>query len=489
MLSNRLRVLIYAVAIPIAMASCAGGGSQMPAPSTESGLPQAAGAVQTYDIKTPDGMTAAVTLHSNAALSNLTVAFKSQGAAQSTSRRSPMTVLSCPISPIILTNNSANAKTTVISSITVKLKCSLQGLFGASFYQIIPSPTTVVPLKLGDATANGMTLTFTPSANVDSVVLASRTSYQITILPETSTADVAFPVVPNAPATLTANASSFTSGLIFKYTTTSGGGTTYTVACQLASTNGILNPEIAGLPKVGKPKFFCDVSPADSPSLTFGQAGSSSNTFTINNPDPDRAVIVGDGTVQGFQCNANASPSCNAPTFVIGSSSQGGPPAFQRFISGNVQDLRACVPQSVFVDCNGVTGDTQGGSVTSVSGGREFEVLVADDPTYMPGTPAAPVPWTGKLYASVSGACQLNTGPDLDTGDHPPLYTDGPVPAIGPNAEFDVNANFVTTTSTCTFSVTEDPTGAYITDLVDNPASPQPRSASITITVNPGSGD
>jgi hypothetical protein len=78
---------------------------------------------------------------------------------------------------------------------------------------------------------------------------------------------------------------------------------------------------------------------------------------------------------------------------------------------------------------------------------------------------------------SLSGQCHLDMRPDNDNGDVPPGYTDVGQTGVGPAAEFDVTA---TGAGTCTITAAEDP--KYIT-IINPPASPAPRSASITITI------
>jgi hypothetical protein len=146
-----------------------------------------------------------------------------------------------------------------------------------------------------------------------------------------------------------------------------------------------------------------------------------------------------------------------------------------------VQSLRLCAPAKPNTDCNGVDNDPQGGSRTSVPAKHDFQVLVADDPTYKPGTPSAPVPWSGLFKMVLTGPCHLSTAPDNDNGDVPPGYSDDGQKGVGPNAEFDVTP---TGTGSCVITASEDP--KYITDF-SNPNNPEPRSATICIDIENGS--
>jgi hypothetical protein len=229
-------------------------------------------------------------------------------------------------------------------------------------------------------------------------------------------------------------------------------------------------PALQGVPLVGDPSLYCHVDPGDS-TITFGQI----TTFAIGSPSPDASIFELDGTAQGFACTASS--QCNVPSFTV--------PTFQNFIAGNVKDLQLCVPARVNTDCNNVGGSASPPpSERIVSAGRDFQLLVADDPTYKPGSMTAPVPWDGLFRILVNGPCHLNTGPDHNNGDVPPSpfpgqpgYSDSDQNGVGPYSEFDVST---TGKGTCTITATEDT--KYITDYSD-PQHPKPRSTTVSVSI------
>ncbi len=195
-------------------------------------------------------------------------------------------------------------------------------------------------------------------------------------------------------------------------------------------------------------------------------------TFKVLSPPPDRAVFQPDGTTQGFACSApaNNASSCNVPQFTI-------PTTYQTFIVGDVEDLRICVPATFDVDCNGFGNDPQGGTRSSVPCCRNFQLLVADDPTYKPPASSSSQPWDGLFRMTyTAGICQASTAPDSND-DGPPGYSDDGQKGIGPAAEFDVTP---LAPGTCTVTASEDP--KYITDD-SNPNAPVPRSVSVSVTI------
>ena len=436
----RFRTLAFGLLLPV-LASCSGG-SQQTSPAVQAPPPQ------TFTVGQEGSATASITLRTTSALPASALSLVSSSCSSTTA--------------IKLFNPFPFPLTIHIDSFTVRLWCAPQSpLFGATFYQIRPQPDPLSPIKLGDASANGSTLTF--NAVVKTLTLPPRTYSQITVLPETSTSEVAFPVVPGTTTNLTSSSTNLPSQLSFVYKNSSG-AQMYTAACFNAFNDGVLAPALQGVPLVGIPSFYCHIATPNGAVVTFGQLVK----FTIGTPKPDRSIFEPDGTAQGFACTLAS--DCNVPQFSV-------PSTYQNFIAGNVQDLRLCAPATANVDCNGVTGDTQGAAQTSVPAGREFQVLVADDSTYKPGTPSAPVPWDGLFRMQLSGPCALETTDDPDEGHEPPLYTDAQQTGVGPNAEFDV---VTTGPGTCSITASED--GRYITDYTD-PANPQPRSATLAVTV------
>ena len=474
MLFNRLRVVLPAVLTAVITVSCGGGGSHSLAPSQQAQAPQANLAKHTYTLNAALGVTATLTLRSNATLPESAIVFHSQEKpAGSPARLTTASVSPCPPPPSIQITNPFGFPIPIdIDSFTIKLPCSANGLFGASFVQVKPVPQPVSPMKLGDAMVSGRTLTFT--STVENIVLQPGTTSQITILPETSTAEVAFPAFPNGSTTdLTANATT-AQKLTFVYQSSSGG--TYSVLCSSAFSGNppALDPFFFGpppVPLVGIPEFFCKLRPANNSAISFGTAGAP-NTFTITNPNPDRAVFEPDGVAQGFQCTDDVQkPSCSVPQFTV-------PTTYQNFIVGNVQDIKMCVPQQTDADCNGLHG-SPAPSATSVPNGPDFQLLVADDPTYKAGTTStgATAPWNGSLTPSVdSGPCTIDNS--VDNNGDAPGYTDLQPPGRGPDAEFDIHTTGV---GNCILRITEDP-AFIITDFSD-PAHAKGRSQTVAIPI------
>jgi hypothetical protein len=465
MLVLRMRSYIALSLLVLAVASCSGGDRQTSPPLGSQSAQVKTQTPQTYQLSSGAGISANFTLRASTALPASAVTFHDDSSGALAGERRMNAQSDCPsIPPIRIANPFPFPITIEIIGFTAILPCTVQGsLFGVTFYQVDPQPTLISPTKLGDASAAGSKITFTPA--VKDITLPAKTVSKVVILPETSTASVAFPVVPGATTNLTPVASNLPSGssLAFTYSTATG-ESSYSAACFNAFNGNVLAPALQSVPLVGTPSFYCEITPANDAAITFGQTV----TFNITLSKSDGAIFEPDGQPQGFACTS--SNSCNVPQFSV-------PTTYQQFISGNVQDLRLCVPAKANTDCNNVSGDPQGGSVTTVSPYRSFQVLVADDPTYKPGTASAPVPWDGLLRLALSGPCQLSTAPDNDNGDVPPGYTDDGQKGVGPNAEFDV---VPTGTGSCVITTSEDP--KYIIDY-SNPSNPQPRSAAITITI------
>ncbi|MBV8148794.1 MAG: hypothetical protein JO092_06865, partial [Candidatus Eremiobacteraeota bacterium] len=454
----------------MALAGCGAQGQQAGAPLGLQPNRASTGGLHLYHLVSSANVKADIALRSSGALPESSIRFQrrhgpehlSQRAAESNSQLCPS------IPPIEIVNPFFFPITIRLESFVLNVPCT--GLFGASIFQSNPQPAVVSPQKLGDANANGSTITFKPSAM--SVTLQPHTTYELLVLPETSTSDVAFPVVPSGTTNLTANAPAITSratfnGLTFTYATSSG-ATAYSAACFEAFVNGQLVPFLQNVPLVGTPSFYCQLSTPNNAAITFGQTVN----FNVLAPPPDRAIFEPDGNPQGFACGlpANNASTCNVPQFSI-------PTTYQNFIVGNVQDLRLCVPATPNVDCNNFGNDPQGGSLTMVPCCKEFQLLVADDPTYQPPTSSAQ-PWDGLFRKSFTpGICEASTASDNDNGDAPPGYSDNEQKGTGPAAELDVKP---LSPGTCTITVTED--SRYIVDD-SNPSNPQPRSATLAITI------
>jgi hypothetical protein len=467
MLALRMRPHITFALLALAVTSCSGGDHQTP-PSLSQAAAVRSQTPQTYQLSSAEGVSANFTIRASTALPASAVTFEDDSADRPAGASRMNGQWSCPsIRPIQIANPFPFPITIEIIGFTANLPCTVQGsLFGVTFYQIIPQPALISPTKLGDASATGSKITFTPA--VKDLTLPANTLSKIVILPETSTASVAFPVAPGATTNLTPVASNLPSGsgLNFTYGTATG-ESTYSAACFNAFNGSVLAPALQGIPLVGTPSFYCQITPANGSVITFGQIV----TFNITLSKSDGAIFEPDGQPQGFACSS--SNSCNVPQFAV-------PTTYQQFISGNVQDLRLCAPVKVNVDCNDVSGDPQGGSRTTVSPDHDFRVLVADDPTYKPGTASAPVPWNGLFRLAFSGPCHICRS--QNTNDNtPPGYTYNNQQAVGPNAEFEV---VPTGTGSCVITASEDP--KYIINYSD-PSNPQPRSAAITINIQSSS--
>ena len=458
MIIGRMRIGVFAVLPLLAFVSCAGGSQQVTPPSQPASSQQQLPYSQTFSASQQETR-ASVTLSSNASLPASAVDMEPAGTR----------TLSLPpcgsIPPIRIRNPFSVPITIQVFNFSVWLPCTPgSSLFGASFYQISPLPDFVSPVKLGNAQIKYGILTFTPTSHT--FTLPPMTVSNIVILPEKSPDEIAFPVAPGKTTDLTSNSPDITSGLTFTYTSSSGQNT-YSAACFNAFTGGVLAPALNNVPLVGIPSFFCKIVPVNNGTIAFGQLV----TFDIGVPKPDHSIFEPDGVSQGFYCT-DAS-SCNVPAFTV-------PTTYQQFIAGNVLDLVLCAPVTTTLDCNGVSGVPQGGSRTTVPFGSDFDVLVADDPTYKPGTEASPVPWDGIFRKKVSGQCVLSSAGDANNGDAPPKYSDAQQNGTGPYAEFDITP---TAPGTCTITVSEDP--KYITDY-SNPSSPVARSASLTVTISGG---
>ena len=366
----------------------------------------------------------------------------------------------CPSVPVInIVNHSANAFVVDLQSFSIAFPCSVdKKLFGVSFFPLNPQPAIVRSLKLGDATGTGNTVTFAPTTTTFTVPPKSISG--LAILTETSTAEVGLPVAPGSTSVLTSSNSHVPTDLSFFYPSGSG-APVYGSSCFNAFNGNVLNPALHGVVLAGTPSFFCSIDPGNG-SITFGNLVK----FEIGSPKPDASVLGLDGNPLNFACTSVAPAVCNTPTFTVSSTQ------FRNVVVGNAADLRLCVPVTENQDCNALTNPAA--SRTTVSAGSDFQLLVADDPTYRPNYGV----WSGYFVKSISGPCRFSTSPDNNNGDAPPGYDDNNQVGKGPFSEFDVTP---TGTGTCTITMSEGP--GYITDYSD-PLHPKPRSASLAITIS-----
>ncbi len=475
----RTRFPYAIVSSAIMLASCGGGAlhqipastqsdsAHSPAGPATSALPLNAAANTTYALPLSDGYSGTISLrveHAPAKTKLLVRVEQSRGGAAAraaTASRSG----ACPAPPTILLENPFPFPITIrLTSFTIHVPCSVDGaLFGVSFYQTVPQPNVVTSTKLGNARASGNTVTFTPA--VATLTFAPLTTSALAVRQETSTAEVVLPVAPGSTTVLTSNASNVPSSLSFNYTTAAG-GSSYSAACFDAyDKSGALMPALRGAAIAGTPSFYCSLDPGAS-TITFGQLVK----FFIGAPKTDASVFEFDGPGSAYLCTDGDTTQCDTPAFSI--------PTYRNLIVANAKDLRLCVPVKDSTDCNNVGGKAwPPPSTHTVSRHRDFQLLVADDPTYRPGTALAPVPWDGLLRLSVSGQCRLNTHNDNDNGDVPPGYSDDDQAGVGPYAEFDITP---TGAGFCDITTSEDP--KFITNYSD-PQHPMPRSKSLLITI------
>jgi len=510
-----VRSLLVVAVVAFAIAGC--GGSSAPVAPTQG--PAAAGgpaagvrtvpavlsATKTaYAIPLSGGYSATLSLHSAGAAPGTQIMLGVQQPQQSIVSRmhgfshthSCPTTLTIPLInpfrfPIVLN----------VDGFSLSLPCSVDGtLFGVSFYQLQPVPAVASSVKVGDITATGNSISFT--SDVATITLPPRTETALTITPEGSTSEVALPLSSSGTAQLTSNAAStpVPSNLSLTYGSSGGGGTLFSSGCAPAFTepNVIASP-LAGVPILGIPQYYCTLGTVNSDTVVFG---SSNVTFTIASPLPDLSFIGYDGPASQFPCNqpSGGTTTCTTPTFTV--------PNVQNIIVGNALDLQICLPVVAETNCNSNADvfATPGPSLTTASAGIELDVLVADDPSYKPPSPAGPPGYVsscvpappaicGSFTITTSGTadpsaptgivCAVDNGGD-ENGDSPANYTDpgGPqelpavsggnsnsalFPGVGPFAEFDIDTFGP---GTCTITVTE----------ADGPAQPF-RSASLSVTL------
>lgn len=408
----------------------------------------------------------------------------------------------CPEIPEIeLDNNSANSFDVPLTSFSITVPCYITPgtPFEASFFVLQPA-STIAGIKLATAfapstaTATSTTLTFTPLAGLTTFTVPAKSISGIAALQESSNstiaaAQVALPVVSHATTNLTSSQDPNVFGtpgsilpngklarsLQVSYAAASG-NPLYQSACFPAfDSSGNLNPQLSTAITVGKPSFFCNLDPG-SATTTFG--GLTSNvTFTVALP-PDASVLGLDGPPVNYACVT--ATQCDTPTFALNATTgTSNPTAYSNVIASNVKDLQLCIPLVTGTDCNTVLND----STTSVLQQHgDFQVLVADDPTYLPTTQ-----WSGLFTATItSGSCVFSTkksdSSDLPTSpaysDASPAPTNGTTTTIGtgPYAEFDITPKKA---DTCTISVSEDP--KYI---VSNVLTPNVgRTATLNVTI------
>jgi hypothetical protein len=471
------RLLAISALLTLTVTSC-GGGVQHATP-TQPDKPAAAGdsvppsstavvplssAGGTFALPLGDGYRGTMTVRANGVPAGSTMTLEATATttsgALSTQTRRP-----CPnIPPFRLVNPFSFALVIDIDAFTIEVPCNVDGkLFSVGAYQLKPLPTVLTVRKLGDAKGVGDELRFTPTVN--ELTLPPRSTQVLLISPESTTSGVPIPVVPGVTTVLTAGNTNVPTSLSFKFTSARG-GSFFTSSCDNAFHGETLDPQLQGVPLVGIPSFFCHLDPG-SASITFGAP----LNFYIGTPKPDASVLGLDGPSETFTCQqAPSTTTCGTPTFTIGAASA---TTFQNVVVGNAEDLRICVPFTEDTDCNQLVEPPQ--SRTTVPFGQNFQVLVADDPTYRPNAG----PWDGKFRSSLTGPCHFA---ETDLGSEPPGYSDVGQTGVGPKAEFDV---VPTGSGVCTITMSEDP--RFITADFSNPEHPLGRTVNLAITIQPPS--
>jgi hypothetical protein len=367
-----------------------------------------------------------------------------------------------------------------VDGLSINLPCNVEGtLFGVSFYQLKPVPATVFSLKVGDVTAKGNSITFT--SDVTSITLPADSETAISVAPESSTSEVALPLVPGTNTLLTSNAPSLQSSLALNFSSSGGGGgSLFSSACFPAYVDGQRAPALAGAVLMGTPSLYCQLATVNSPTILFGAP---TVTFTVGSPKPDRGFISFDGPSSEFLCAESGTTTCVTPEFTV--------PTVKNVIAGNIADLQICVPAKNNTDCNSNGNPASPApAASSVPPNQPLQLLVADDATYVgiPGPCSAPQICGGFSLDTSHGSCVIDNGNDKngDVPPAPPVYMDpgGPqedppvwsgtsngavFPAVGPYVEFDLISGADGTT--CTVTVTET-TGPLL------------RSSTYTIPVN-----
>jgi hypothetical protein len=470
---SRARLLAVSCLLTFTFTAC-GGGAQHATP-TQPDKPAAVGdsgvlptqsatvalspAGGTFALPLGDGYRGAMTVHANSVPAGSTMTLETTTTttgALSTQSRPP-----CPnIPPIRLVNPFGFALVIDIDAFQIEVPCNIDGkLFSVGVYQLKPLPTVLTVRKIGDAKGVGDELRFTPT--VSELTLPARSTQVLLVSPESTTAGVPIPVVPGVTTVLTAGNTNVPTTLSFKFTSAQG-ASFFTSSCDNAFHGETLDPQLQGVPLVGTPSFFCHLDPGNA-SITFGAP----INFFIGTPKPDASVLGLDGPSETFTCaQATSTTTCGTPTFKIGTASA---TTFQNVVVGNAEDLRICVPATENADCNQLVEPAP--ARTSVPFGQNFQVLVADDPTYR----ANAGPWDGKFRSSLSGPCHFAA---TDLGMEPPGYSDAGQQGIGPKAEFDV---IPTGSGVCTITMSEDP--RFITADFSNPANPIGRTVHVSITI------
>lgn len=485
---SSFRLSVASIALTLGMVGCGGGAVSPQAPGGArfgGNAPLAAGqsvvtvpltaAARTYALPLAGSAASTISLHAAPVDAGTTILLSAIRRATHRSGTQSSSIGpddACATSVTVeFRNGSAKPISLDIDGFSLALPCTpARPLYGVSFYPVAPVTTTIRPIKLGDVTVNGMTITFT--SRVATVVLPPNSTSAISAIPEDTEREIGIPIVPGTTQVLTANASLPTS-LSMNYPNVGGGGTLYSSSCAPAIVGGVRAPAIAAAIIEGIPSFYCTLGTVDSASILFGP----SVTFTLGSPIPDRSFISLDGPSSEFPCDTRTSPVCVTPPFTV--------PVITNVIAGNVLDLQACFPAVKNTNCNSDENASPAASATSVPAKRDIQLLVADDPTYVAPSGAScsgPSICGGFVVDTSRGACSIDNRPD-ENGDVPPtlpaykdpggpqeqppagygLSTHAYFPGAGPDTEFDIVTG--TSGSTCIVTIKEadGPIGRSVT--------------------------
>lgn len=393
----------------------------------------------------------------------------------------PQNTGNCPEIPEIqLVNNSANSFAVGLSTFTITVPCVVPATTAleATFFVLQPIPNNVVAgqklamssnVQPNTPIAGSTTITFTPATgqttfSVPAKSVSGIVALQVSSDPTIAAAQVALPVIPNVTTDVTSSQHGLgTDKLLFSYATSTG-NPFYQAACFPGAPSPALAP-------VGRPKFYCNLDTAGTLDTVFagtpGTPNTNSNVSFKETVPLDASVLGLDGTLKTFSCQTSTVDSTTQTQTATCASSQftinhtGGTSFYSNIIASNVNDIKVCTPASAGTDCN--AGAASATVIKRPNG--DFQLLVADDPTYHPVVGQ----WTGLLTATIAGdGCVFSTSPTLPLP--PPTSTvsynaAAPAPTggyagAGPYVAFEFTP--VKNSDSCTISVSEDK--AYIQD-------------------------
>ena len=299
--------------------------------------------------------------------------------------------------------------------------CDVTGTtFNVGLYQ--SSPLKTDSTTVGYLTGKGKRLVdFMPSAGVTYTLAPNTTS--ILFFAQGPAGYNAIPVLPGGTGTddtsLSNNIGNTTGtglGIGYKNGSTQGGANALAVSCFPDTDPRFAAAGLGGVYFPGKAKGAC-LFDTGSGTVTLGQTV----TITIDNPDPDLSFAEFDGPAIYAPCNAAPSPQCTTSVPVTLSTTGSGS-TNHALIFGNSQDVDACVPKNVHLECRPVNGTPSSNAGTAPTTG-EYSVLISNDPTYTYDNFATfGLTFLG-YTVSTSGGCALDLSADRNT-DVPTSYAD-----------------------------------------------------------------